>query len=186
MTKLGVVPTDLTTYLAARGTLGASNALELIMQEKKIATSARPAQLTGLEYMRGIADGTVPPPPMARLMGMELVEADEGRAMFAAVPGEQHYKPDGRGPRRLRRDPARLGDGLCGADAHARRRQLHHPRALGQPRARHRGPTPAGCSARGAPSMSGAAWRPPRGRLFVEATGKLLAHATTTCLVTEL
>jgi hypothetical protein len=37
MTKLGVAPTDLTTYLAARGTLAAGNALELIMQEKKIA-----------------------------------------------------------------------------------------------------------------------------------------------------
>ncbi|MBS1661973.1 MAG: SusD/RagB family nutrient-binding outer membrane lipoprotein [Bacteroidetes bacterium] len=37
MNKLGVASGDQTTYLAARGTLGASTALEQIMQEKKIA-----------------------------------------------------------------------------------------------------------------------------------------------------
>jgi len=42
MTKLGVPGGSITTYLAARGTLTASNALELIMQEKKIADFLSP------------------------------------------------------------------------------------------------------------------------------------------------
>ncbi|HTI10825.1 MAG TPA: SusD/RagB family nutrient-binding outer membrane lipoprotein [Puia sp.] len=42
MTKLGVNPTDANTYIAARGTLTASNALEMIMQEKKIADFLSP------------------------------------------------------------------------------------------------------------------------------------------------
>jgi len=37
MTKLGISPTAINTYLAARGTLRAVDALEMIMQEKKIA-----------------------------------------------------------------------------------------------------------------------------------------------------
>lgn len=42
MTKLGVASGDITTYLAARGTLPATNPLELIMQEKKIADFLSP------------------------------------------------------------------------------------------------------------------------------------------------
>lgn len=42
MTRLGVASGDITTYLAARGTLAAGNALELIMQEKKIADFLSP------------------------------------------------------------------------------------------------------------------------------------------------
>lgn len=42
MNKLGVAAGAITTYLAARGTLSASNALELIMQEKKIADFLSP------------------------------------------------------------------------------------------------------------------------------------------------
>ena len=42
MTKLGVAPADITTYLAARGTLNASTALEQIMQEKVMADFLSP------------------------------------------------------------------------------------------------------------------------------------------------
>jgi len=42
MNKLGVASGDITTYLNARGTLTADNALELIMQEKKIADFLSP------------------------------------------------------------------------------------------------------------------------------------------------
>src|SRR6185295_14670962 len=57
------------------------------------ATSAR--GLSGLEYMRAIAAGDVPPPPIAVLMGFELVEVEEGRAVFAVTPQEFHYNPIG-------------------------------------------------------------------------------------------
>lgn len=39
---------------------------------------SRAAGLSGLEIMRAIRDGTLPPPPMGRLMGFSCVSAEEG------------------------------------------------------------------------------------------------------------
>jgi uncharacterized protein (TIGR00369 family) len=51
--------------------------------------------MSGMEYLRAIQGGVFPPPPMASLMGMELVSVDEGRAVFAVQPAEYHYNPIG-------------------------------------------------------------------------------------------
>jgi uncharacterized protein (TIGR00369 family) len=51
--------------------------------------------LSGLECLRAFVDGTLPPPPIAVLMGMQLTEASEGRAVFTATPAEYHYNPIG-------------------------------------------------------------------------------------------
>ena len=48
-----------------------------------------------LDYMRAIRDGRLPAPPIARLLSMDLVEVEEGRAVFALTPAEQHYNPIG-------------------------------------------------------------------------------------------
>ena len=56
-----------------------------------VATST----LSGLDYMRAIASGEIEQPPMAKLLGFGVVEVDEGRAVFTAEPGEQHYNPIG-------------------------------------------------------------------------------------------
>ena len=53
------------------------------------------AQLDGLTAMRAMIAGELPPPPIATLMGFELVEVQEGRVVFAAVPGPEHYNPIG-------------------------------------------------------------------------------------------
>jgi len=50
---------------------------------------------SGLEAMRAIAAGEIPPPPIARLLGMELVEVEHGRAVFALTPAEWMYNPIG-------------------------------------------------------------------------------------------
>jgi len=52
-------------------------------------------ELDGLSALRAVMTGELPPPPMAALMGMELLEVDAGRALFAATPGPQHYNPLG-------------------------------------------------------------------------------------------
>ena len=52
-------------------------------------------KLSGLDQMRAIASGEIPPPPIAELFDFELVEVDEGRALFAGRPGPQHYNPIG-------------------------------------------------------------------------------------------
>jgi uncharacterized protein (TIGR00369 family) len=51
--------------------------------------------LSGLDYMRAIASGEIEQPPMAKLLGFGVAEVDEGRAVFTAEPGEQHYNPIG-------------------------------------------------------------------------------------------
>ncbi len=48
---------------------------------------------TPIDYLRAIRDGRIAPPPIARLLSMDLVEVEEGRAVFALTPGEQHYNP---------------------------------------------------------------------------------------------
>jgi uncharacterized protein (TIGR00369 family) len=53
------------------------------------------AQLDGLTALRAMIAGELPPPPIATLLGFDLVEVDEGRAVFAAHPGEEHYNPIG-------------------------------------------------------------------------------------------
>jgi uncharacterized protein (TIGR00369 family) len=48
-----------------------------------------------IDYLRAIRDGSIAPPPIARLLGMELVEVEEGKAVFSLTPAEQHYNPIG-------------------------------------------------------------------------------------------
>jgi uncharacterized protein (TIGR00369 family) len=50
-------------------------------------------RLSGLEALRAVVEGRVPPPPMGALMGLTLVEVAEGRAVFEAQPAEYHYNP---------------------------------------------------------------------------------------------
>lgn len=53
------------------------------------------ADLSGLERMRLVIAGDLPAPPIARLMNIRLVEADDGLAVFEGVPEEYHYNPIG-------------------------------------------------------------------------------------------
>ena len=53
----------------------------------------RAAGLSGLECLRLVIAGELPPPPMARLMDIRLVEVEPGKAVFASTPGEYHYNP---------------------------------------------------------------------------------------------
>jgi uncharacterized protein (TIGR00369 family) len=52
-------------------------------------------RLSGLEYVEAIQAGEVPPPPIAVVMNMAMVEVSEGRAIFEGEPGEEHYNPIG-------------------------------------------------------------------------------------------
>jgi uncharacterized protein (TIGR00369 family) len=49
----------------------------------------------GLSFLKGIIDGTVPPPPIAETLGFDLVAADKGTAVFEVVPTFAHYNPIG-------------------------------------------------------------------------------------------
>ena len=51
--------------------------------------------LTGLDFLKGIADGSQPSPPISDLLGFHLVEVEEGRAVFEGMPEFRHYNPIG-------------------------------------------------------------------------------------------
>jgi uncharacterized protein (TIGR00369 family) len=49
----------------------------------------------GLGLMQAIAAGELPPPPVARLLGMDLRSVEHGRVMFALAPAEEQLNPLG-------------------------------------------------------------------------------------------
>jgi uncharacterized protein (TIGR00369 family) len=51
--------------------------------------------MSGLEYVRAIRAGELPPPPIAVVLNFAIVEAEEGRTVFEGEPGEEHYNPIG-------------------------------------------------------------------------------------------
>ena len=59
------------------------------------ALAERGLALSGMEYVRAIFAGDLPPPPIATLMGFRGVEAEPGRAIFEILPGYEHYNPIG-------------------------------------------------------------------------------------------
>ena len=60
-----------------------------------LRTASIGATMAGLDYVNAIIDGTLPPPPIAQLLGMRLVSAEPGRAEFHCDPDESAYNPLG-------------------------------------------------------------------------------------------
>ena len=60
---------------------------------KTLAEAGR--RLAGIEFLRAIRDKKLPAPPIAVLLGFDLVEVDPGYAVFEVTPGERHYNPIG-------------------------------------------------------------------------------------------
>lgn len=56
---------------------------------------AAAASMTGLEYMRAMRDGEIPFPPIASLMQMHGVSAEEGEVVFNFLPDESMINPLG-------------------------------------------------------------------------------------------
>ena len=51
--------------------------------------------LSGLEYLRALADGRAPAAPIASLLGMSIVSVDKGQVIFGLDVGEHLYNPIG-------------------------------------------------------------------------------------------
>ena len=51
--------------------------------------------MTGLEYLQGVVDGSIPHPSMAHTLGFRLTEVDEGRAVITAHSSDQYCNPNG-------------------------------------------------------------------------------------------
>ncbi|MEO1599748.1 MAG: PaaI family thioesterase [Pseudomonadota bacterium] len=61
----------------------------------ELLSVAELASMSGFAFIDGIRTGKFPAPPIAKPMGMRLVEVREGRVVFEGVPAFQHYNPLG-------------------------------------------------------------------------------------------
>jgi uncharacterized protein (TIGR00369 family) len=147
-----------------------------------LASAGRGLKLSGLDYLKAMLAGEIPPPPITQTLDFILIDVDEGRAVFDANPGEHHYNPLGFVHGGL---AATLLDSATGCAVQSTlpagsgyttlelKTNFVRPitrdtgRILCEAEVVHRGATIATAE----------------GRVIAEATGKLLAHGTSTCLI---
>ena len=67
----------------------------VVTWQDPVPVAAEGARMSGLEYVKALAAGEMPPPPIAVLMRMQPVDLEPGRAVFEGEPGEEHYNPIG-------------------------------------------------------------------------------------------
>lgn len=60
-----------------------------------IVSLAEQLEMSGLEFVRGLASGSLPLNTMARTLGYDIVEAEEGRVVIAAMASADHMNPGG-------------------------------------------------------------------------------------------
>jgi len=63
--------------------------------ENPLIGAALAAGFSGLEFMRGIAEGRIPRPPIAALLGMSILRVEPGEVTFGLDVGEHLYNPIG-------------------------------------------------------------------------------------------
>lgn len=144
-----------------------------------LATAGR--SLSGIEYLRKLMAGELPPPPIAELMNFRLAEVAEGSAVFSCDPAEYHYNPIGLVHGGL---AATLLDSAMGCAVHTTL-----PAGVGyttlEIKVNFIRPLTAngtGIRCEGRVVHSGGRTATADGRI-VDAAGKLYAHGTTTCLI---
>ena len=60
-----------------------------------IVSFDRKKEMTGLQYVQGLADGTLPLNTIAQTLGYDVVQAENGRVVVTAVPTNAHLNPAG-------------------------------------------------------------------------------------------
>lgn len=145
------------------------------------AAFARVGGRTGLEVLHAIGSGELPQPPMMRLLGIAAVEVEPGRAVFAVEPAEHHYNPLGVAHGGL---AAALCDTAMGCAVHSLlpagtgyttvELKINFVRAMTERTGR--------VTAEGKVIHLGSRIATAEARV-VDASGRLHAHATTTCML---
>ena len=137
---------------------------------------------SGLELLKEMADGKLPPPPMAATLNFRGAEFEEGRAVFVGEPEEYMYNPIGvvHGGWAMT-----LLDSAMGCSVHSTLRageryttlevKTNFVRSITVDTGRVR------CEA--TVVHRGGSIATAEGKLIAESSGKLLAHGTTTCLI---
>jgi len=55
----------------------------------------RRKEMSGLQFVRGLVEGSLPLNTIARTLGYEVTEVSDGRVVVTAKPGEAHLNPAG-------------------------------------------------------------------------------------------
>lgn len=139
------------------------------------------ASMSGLDFLQRIGDGRFPSPPIAALLGIHPVEVECGRAVFSANPDARLYNPIGSVHGGF---AATLLDTCMACAVHSKLKagqgyttvelKVSFVRAISAETGEVR--------AEGKIINFGRQIATAEGRL-TDARGRLLAHATTTCLV---
>ena len=137
---------------------------------------------TGLELLREMFAGKLPPPPIAATMGFRGVEVDQGRAVFEGEPGEHLYNPIGSVHGGF---AMALLDSAMGCAIHTtllageRYTTLEVKTNFVRPITVDTGTV----RCEGVVVHRGGTVATAEGRLYAAGSGKLLAHGSTTCLI---
>jgi uncharacterized protein (TIGR00369 family) len=67
----------------------------LVTWRDPVTTQTTSASMPGLLYWRAVVDGHLPPPPIAELLRMRVVEVEDGRVAFTCTPDASMCNPLG-------------------------------------------------------------------------------------------
>jgi uncharacterized protein (TIGR00369 family) len=141
----------------------------------------RQKEMSGLEFVQGLAGGTLPLNMIAQTLGYDIAEATSGRVIVTAMPRDIHLNPAGGVHGGL---AATLLDSAMGLaiqsklDKGVGSTTLEFKISLLRPITPATGPI----TAEGVVLSLGRRVGTAEGRL-TDANGRLLAHGTTTCLI---
>jgi uncharacterized protein (TIGR00369 family) len=146
-------------------------------------SAERRKEMTGLEFVQGLADGTLPLNTIARTLGYDIAEAASGRVVVTAVPSDDHLNPAGTVHGGF---SATLLDSCMGLAIQSTLEKgigqttLEFKISLVRPITPETGPI----KAEGVVMSRGRRVGTAEGRI-TDGKGRLLAHGTTTCLIFE-
>jgi uncharacterized protein (TIGR00369 family) len=141
----------------------------------------RQKEMSGLEFVRGLVDATLPLNTIAEILGYDVTEAVNGRVVVTAVPNGSHLNPSGTVHGGL---AATLLDSCMGLAIRSTLEKgisqttLEFKISLLRPITPQTGPI----RAEGVVLSCGRRVGTAEGRL-TDDRGRLLAHGTTTCLI---
>jgi len=140
-------------------------------------------EMSGLEFVRGLADGTLPLNMMAQTLGYDITEAEQGRVVVTADPKQIHLNPAGTVHGGL---AATMLDSSMGLAIHSTLDRgigsttLEFKISFLRPITSQTGPI----RAEGTMISRGRRVSTAEGRV-TDREGRLLVHGTTTCLIFE-
>jgi uncharacterized protein (TIGR00369 family) len=157
--------------------------MQIALTRKTYGTvsAERQREMSGLEFVQGLVDGTLPLNTIAQTLGYDLVEAEKGRVVVAVEPSETHLNPAGTVHGGL---TATLLDSCMGLAV-----QSTLDKGFGQTTVEFKislmkpiTPETGRIKAEGIVLSCGRRVGTAEGRL-TDDRGRLLAHGTTTCLI---